>query len=84
MKVCFYFLIKILLSYLRKSKFKKFLIIEEDKLTDTLDMFNLKEKNFTHEQIIGKSLQYLRSSSELEAVEEYPVIDHEKCTGYEK
>ena len=47
-------------------------------------MFNLKEKNFAYEQIIGKSLQYLRSSSELEAVEEYPVIDHEKCTGCEK
>jgi len=35
---------KLLLNYLRKSKFKKFLIIEEDKLTDTLDMFNLKGK----------------------------------------
>jgi len=41
----------------------------------------LKEKNLTYEQIIGKSLQYLRSSSELEAVEECPVIDYEKCTG---
>ena len=44
MKECFYFLMKLLLNYLRKNKSKKFLITEEDKLTDTLDMFNLKGK----------------------------------------
>jgi TPP-dependent indolepyruvate ferredoxin oxidoreductase alpha subunit len=34
-----------------------------------------------YSQVVGKSLQYLRSSNELEAIKGWAAVDKEKCTG---
>lgn len=41
----------------------------------------LERTGTTYEEIIGKSIPYLRPSSQLEATSGYPTVDFSKCTG---
>lgn len=41
----------------------------------------LEKTGESYESIVGRSIPYLRSSSKLEAIDGYPQVDLEKCTG---